>query len=317
MARPIRRRLRRGLSRAAQRLVQKLEPARTLVLTEYPTNPRPMWGWGSPPNPWMASILDDSADEAASLAAELNELAGWCSTIPAESTTRNELSWANPSWGTIDAVMQVHALRTRRPTTYLEVGSGYSTMFARRAIEDFDLPTRIVSIDPTPRAEIDALCDEVWRVPFEDVATAALELLAPEDVFLFDGSHLSTMGSDAAVLFSGMLEAVPQGVLLAIDDIYLPFDYHPTWAERFYGEQYLVAAWLAGGHQGWKIRLPSWHVTDPERPDLFGPLWPVIESWAGRRGAALWLERTGAGDDPETSSEPGIGIRSGVSPAAR
>ncbi len=265
------------------------------MLTEYPTRPRPMWGWGAPPNPWMSTILDDAADAVGPLADELNELVDWCRSIPAEPTAPGRLSWGNASWGTIDAVMQVHALRTRRCATYLEVGSGYSTMFARRAIEDFDLPTRIVSVDPTPRAEIDALCDEVWRVPFEDVATDALGLLRPGDVFLFDGSHLSTMASDAAVLFSGMLAEIPTDVLLAIDDIYLPFDYHPTWVDKFYGEQYLVAAWLAGGHQGWEIRLPSWHVTDPERPDLFGPLWPVIESWAGRRGAALWLECVDAG----------------------
>ena len=43
------------------------------------------------------------------------------------------------------------------PALYLEVGSGNSTKFARRAITDHGLRTRLVSIDPQPRAEIDAL----------------------------------------------------------------------------------------------------------------------------------------------------------------
>ena len=284
--------LRRRASRLTQTVLRRLEPDRTLVLTEYPTHPRPMWGWGNPPNPWLVELLDQSMDDVTALATELNELAEWCTTIPRHPTAGNRLAWENKSWAPIDAVMQVHALKTRRCATYLEVGSGFSTMFARRAIEDFDLPTRIVSVDPMPRADIDAICDEVIREPFEDVITDALGRLAPGDVFLFDGSHLSTMASDAAVLFSGPLESIPEGVLLGVDDIYLPDDYHPTWVERFYGEQYLVAAWLLGGHRGWGVRFPSWHATDPERgTDLFVPLWPTIEAWGGRRGTCLWMDR--------------------------
>ena len=58
------------------------------------------------------------------------------------------------------------------PATFLEVGSGNSTKFARRAIEDHGLRTRIVSIDPEPWAEIDGLCDEVLRAPAEEVDLA-------------------------------------------------------------------------------------------------------------------------------------------------
>ena len=44
----------------------------------------------------------------------------------------------------------------------LEIGSGNSTKFARRAIRDHRLCTRITSIDPHPRAEIDA-AHFVWN----------------------------------------------------------------------------------------------------------------------------------------------------------
>lgn len=283
--------LQRRLSRCLQRALAAVEPDRTLVLTEYPTEPRPLWGWGEPTNQWIAKALQESMGPVEALAAEFGELLDWCQTIPAHASAPGELAWDNRMWGSIDAVMQVHALRTRRCATYLEVGSGYSTMFARKAIEDFDLPTRIVSVDPNPRAEIDDLCDEVIRRPFDTCVDEALSHLAPGDVFLFDGSHLATMGSDAAALFCGPLEDVPHDVLMGVDDIYLPDDYHPTWAGRFYGEQYLLAAWLLGGHRGWEIRLPGWHATDPERSDdLFADLWPTIGSWGGNRGSCFWLE---------------------------
>lgn len=59
--------------------------------------------------------------------------------------------------------MRCTALAAGNPATYLEVGSGNSTRFARRAITVHGLRTRIVSIDPEPRAVVDELCDEVVR----------------------------------------------------------------------------------------------------------------------------------------------------------
>jgi len=42
-----------------------------------------------------------------------------------------------------------------RPKVYLEIGSGMTTCFAKQAILDHGLGTKVVSIDPEPRREID------------------------------------------------------------------------------------------------------------------------------------------------------------------
>jgi len=55
-----------------------------------------------------------------------------------------------------------------RPRVYFEIGSGNSTKFARHAIKLGGLQTKVISVDPHPRAEIDALCDEDIRMPLED-----------------------------------------------------------------------------------------------------------------------------------------------------
>jgi hypothetical protein len=52
-----------------------------------------------------------------------------------------------------------------RPRVYFEIGSGNSTKFARHAIKLGGLQTKVISVDPHPRAEIYALCDEVIRMP--------------------------------------------------------------------------------------------------------------------------------------------------------
>ena len=125
-----------------------------------------------------------------------------------------------------DAVALYGLLRRTRPQRYLEVGSGHSTRFARRAIRDEGLATTVTSIDPEPRARIDELCDLVIRRPVEALEDDGVFLeLGPGDVLFIDGSHRTFTGSDVTVL---LLEVVPRlapGVLVQVHDVYLPRDY--------------------------------------------------------------------------------------------
>ena len=79
------------------------------------------------------------------------------------------------------------------------------------------------------------------------------------------------------------MAAREQGREQVIDDVFLPWDYPPTWAGRVYGEQYLVAAHLLGGGAGWQVRFPGWWLVE-ESPlaERFTPLWAVVENRYGR-----------------------------------
>ena len=57
------------------------------------------------------------------------------------------------------------------------------------------------------------------------------------DIVFVDGSHVVTMKATASSSSSRSCPPSRPGVLVGIDDVYLPWDYHPTWAHRFYGEQ--------------------------------------------------------------------------------
>ena len=166
--------------------------------------------------------------------------------IPRAAHDRRTPSWSNEFMPGLDSASIYAFLRSRRPQTYLEVGSGISTRFARRAIEDGKLETRIVSIDPSPRAEIDALCDQVIRQPLELVDPQRLPPMGSGDVLFLDGSHRAFTGSDATVFFCDVLPRIAPGVLVGIHDIFLPDDYPEPFMERHYSEQYLLAALLLG-----------------------------------------------------------------------
>jgi len=266
-----------------------------VLVPEYSLDPRARWGWAAPPPARLARILADAEPDCEGTIGAVLELTEWCGSVPRHPGpgAAREPHWDNDFWGGLDAAVQVAELRRRDPALYLEVGSGHSTRFARRAIRDFGLRSKIVSIDPHPRAEIDDLCDEVIRTGAQDADREVFARLTAGDVLFIDGSHTAVMNSDATVLMLEILPELPPGVLVQIDDVFLPWDYPPTWARRWYGEQYLVAAQLLGGATGWRITFPGWHLTRlSPSAERFAPLWPHIETRFGRHASSFWFETT-------------------------
>jgi len=212
--------------------------------------------------------------------------------IPPHAENSRVPGWVNGFLPGLDAGAIYAFLRSRDPRTYLEIGSGTSTRFARRAIEDAGLRTRIVSIDPSPRNEIDDLCDEVVRQPLELADRTHFAQLRAGDVIFLDGSHRVFTGSDATVFFVDLLPELPAGVLVGVHDVYLPDDYPEEIADRHYSEQYLLAAYVLAEPAWLRPVLPAAYVSG--RPELAGQL----DSLWGRpelrgietHGVAFWFE---------------------------
>jgi hypothetical protein len=185
----------------------------------------------------------------------------------------------------------------RKAALLLEVGSGYSTKVARRAIRDHRLSTKIISIDPHPRAEIDQLCDEVLRQPLETCDLSVVDRLGPGDIFFLDGSHRSFMNSDVTVFFLEILPRLKPGVLVHLHDIFLPLDYEPWWLCRFYphrywSEQYLLAASLLAGHSGYEVILPNSYIgITPRLANLLDAFWKGPQlAGVSRKGSSFWMQ---------------------------
>lgn len=150
------------------------------------------------------------------------------------------------------------------PRKIIEIGSGNSTMFIKRAIRDFGLSTHLTSIDPAPRAEIDQLCDNVVRQSLVQVDVDVFRSLEAGDILFHDGSHLTFNGTDTVKLFLEVLPVVAPGVIIHIHDIFLPYEYSDSFDHRGYSEQYMLAAALLFSKQ-FEVVLPLAHLSRHRR----------------------------------------------------
>ena len=264
--------------------------SRQQITLEYPVDPRPRWGYDRPSHPELEALINlgraSYAERLASFLPFVDELAA----IPFDAGDHRDPSWTNGWFQGLDAVALYAFLVQRKPRTYLEVGAGYSTRFARRAIENHRLTTTIVSIDPSPRASLAGLADEHLEARLEDVDLSVFAGLGSDDIVMIDGSHQSHTNSDATVFFTEVLPRLPAGVLLYIDDIFLPWDYPREWSERWYSEQYLLAAWLLGGNR-LEVTLPDfWICNQPDLHRVLSPLWERF-TWAAvpTNGTGFWM----------------------------
>ncbi len=272
-------------------ILKEARPEIPMVL-DYPVSPRPRYDIANP-HPQLRKIIADRSDVYADQLARFLDFTPDMLRIPKSVPQgSSEPSWLNPYQPVLDAVALYCFVAMTNPRLYLEVGSGYSTSFVRRAISDHHLRTRIVSIDPHPRAEIDALCDTVIRSPLENCNLTVFDELHEGDILFIDSSHRCFMNSDVTVLFLEVLPKLPRGILVQVHDIFLPYDYPQEWIERYYAEQYLLACYLLAGFPKFEIMLPNFFVAnDPRLSAVLAPLWAEMKSDASH-GFGFWL-RTG------------------------
>lgn len=248
---------------------------RQLAILDYPVDSRPRYGHGNPPHERLHQLISHNDPDYAQFLKRALSYREALASIPVRtSTVTSSPSWVNGWLPAMDVVANYTVLAERRPGRYIEIGSGESTKLARRTIEDNDLSTRLMSIDPHPRAEVDRLCDLVVRDQLENADLSVFADLEPGDVVFFDGSHRSFMNSDVTVFFLEVLPNLPAGVVVGLHDIELPWDYPPSWSGRYYNEQYLLAVYLMARNRPESIVFPVRHATiTPELCGILEPLW--------------------------------------------
>jgi predicted O-methyltransferase YrrM len=189
----------------------------------------------------------------------------------------------------LDAAAAYALVRRERPGRIVEIGSGHSTRFLARAVQDGGAATAITCIDPAPRATLAQL--KVHHVPalLQDADPALIDGLTAGDILFIDSSHVAMPGSDVDRLFLDVLPRLNPGVIVHVHDITLPDAYPPAWTWRGYNEQLLVGALLQGG--AYEILFASHYAarTWPQRMStgvLGGiPLQPDVPE------TSLWLRK--------------------------
>lgn len=266
----------------------------TSIQLDYPVTPTPRAGWGKPSHPELTRLLAGGRERYREWLCAVAECTEQLSRIPAHARPGLvEPAWINGWLPALDSAALYGILTRTQPPRYLEIGSGNSTLFARQAILDHSLRTRITSVDPAPRAEIDAIADACIRQPLEAVDTSLFDQLESGDILFFDGSHRSLPNSDVTVMFTEILPRIRPGVLVQVHDIWLPDDYPPEQAIRIYSEQYLLATMLLGGGMGYEVILPGWYAAnDASLAEVLTPLWRRLETPGFEtHGCSFWMLR--------------------------
>lgn len=261
-----------------------------LLRIDFPpaTEPVPAWGHGRPMHSELAALFAAGRKKQLELLRQVLSPATDCRAWPAqEDSSDPALPWRDNLFLTpFDETALYGLLNVIRPERYLEIGSGMSTRVAWQARRRGCFPMEIVSIDPEPRLAISALCDRVHRCRLEDMTEEFLHLVTPRTVVFFDGSHRSFPGSDVTIFFLNILPRLPAGAIVHIHDIYLPADYPAALLNRFWSEQYLLAAYLLGGAHRVEILLPC---ADLATRTEIEPLLAAALGSGDLRASSFWL----------------------------
>lgn len=266
------------------------------ISLEYAVHPRPRYGYGRPLHARLAQLIDARRDCYRALLESflLFKADIWRIGNTAHENPRTPI-WINGFLPGLDAISLYALIRLHRPRLYIEIGSGHSTRFARRAIEDGQLDTKIVSVDPHPRVDIGAVADRSIQQAVEDMPLDLFESLQAGDILFVDNSHRAFSNSDVTVVFLDIIPQLKPGVLVHFHDIFLPADYPPHWNDRYYSEQYLLACHLLAPTQSFEILLANAFISiDSELSSIVAGLW-AHPAMAGveRHGCSFWIRVTG------------------------
>ena len=229
--------------------------------------------------PWLESLMSARRGDFGRL---LQGLA------PLPSAPRRA-RWDQDWFPRLDAAVAYAMVRDRRPGRIVEVGSGHSTRFMAEAIADAGLKTRLISIDPAPRAGIAATGAEAIPTTVPVCGEAPFADLAAGDILFIDSSHVLMPGSDVDFLVNRILPGLPVGALVHFHDVFLPDDYPVHWAWRGYNEQLAIAPLLTGNT--WRLLFASRYAATRLAVEVAASAVAALPSVRGAYDSSLWLER--------------------------
>jgi hypothetical protein len=205
--------------------------------------------------------------------------------------------YRNPYFSGLDAALYYAIVRDLKPARIFEVGAGYSTRIAARAVAANAREGRggvITVIEPYPDARLTEASIEMNLIQerVEKLNPATFDVLDRGDILFIDSSHVLRCRGDVAAELLEILPRLKPGVWVHIHDIFFPFDYPADWliGQRIaFNEQYAVEAFLTFNDR-FAVRFSNfWLAADhPEAAARMDP-----GNGTGAKPASLWLARAG------------------------
>ena len=204
--------------------------------------------------------------------------------------------FANGFFAGFDAAVYYALIRELKPGCVVEVGGGYSTQIATKALarnqSEGDRGTlKVIEPFPEPRLTDAIPATDVITKPAQEVQAKFFAALEPNDILFIDSSHTVKFGSDVCYLILEILPTLKPGVWVHIHDIFFPNDYPAEWLleQRLaLNEQYLVEAFLSHNNS-FSIKLAN-HWLCMDHPESTAALQPSEAT--GFSASSLWCQRT-------------------------
>ena len=246
-------------------------PGRVAIL-DYSVKPLPLYSPETAPHKGLHEIISDSDDDFAELAKNCLKHKRSFSEITLSASNETLPAWENGFLPAIDTIVLYTILEKFRPKKYLEIGSG---------------------IDPHPRREIEKIADKWINEPIQSVSVEQFKNLEPNDIVFLDGSHVLHPNSDVMWFFMEILPVIPKGVIIHIHDVFLPYDY-PQWVcDRFFNEQYILAACLLNSKDFKIITANYYLLTQKLAKDVWAELWEIPSLKTVKKyGRSFWFSKT-------------------------
>ena len=279
-----------SMANSVKDIYRFLSPKFQTVHLDYPVDAVPRYS-KQKPIPVLNEIIVSGNERYSALLEKFKYYADDFEAWKYEQENSQAPYWNNSFFPGLDMVSLYSIIAEYKPKRYMEVGSGNSTKVAFSAKSKHSPQTKIISIDPLPRAEIDQLADEVIRQPLEKTELSVFSQLEKGDILFIDNSHRCFPNSDVTVVFLEILPQLKPGVIVHVHDIYLPYDYPQFMTERFYNEQYVLAAMIAANPQSYKTIMPCFYVSEnTELATTLNPVWQKLDNRIEKHGGSYWLE---------------------------
>lgn len=216
--------------------------------------------------------------------------------IDEPSDDPTEYHAGNDQYPPLDAWVLAGILEHARPARMIEIGSGFSTLIAARTNrERLGGSMQLTCIEPYPLQFLIDGVPGVTQLRAEKIQDVPLELcaqLSAGDVLFVDTAHTVKTGGDVVWIFHEIIPRLREGVLVHIDDFFVPGEYpEPRVMEGWgWNESYFVRSFLTFN--------TAFEVVWAQQYMLYNHLEELRTAFPGLAryipsGAALWLRRSG------------------------
>ena len=197
-----------------------------------------------------------------------------------------EFNFDNGFFNGFDAAVYYSLVRHLKPQNIIEIGGGYSTQLAAKALRVNGIG-RLTCIEPNPeRLNGAGQSVELIQKRVEEIDIAFFSRLNANDILFIDSSHTVKFGSDVCYEFLEILPRLAPGVWVHVHDIFFPHDYPAEWLldrRMALNEQYLLEAFLSFNKQ-FQITLANyWLCLDHSDQ--------TARLWSNTGASSLWMKR--------------------------